>query len=67
MTDPFRTTTFRARGRLHGLVREATPAGTGQNRASRRENRGPATAPVDEAVYYRTRLILGDSLPRPGR
>lgn len=65
MSDPYRTTTFRSRGKLTGLLRDATPAGTGQNRASRMERRDPAQ--VDEATYYRARLILGDSLPRPGR
>lgn len=58
-------TTFASRGRLAGLVRESAPAGTAQNRASRRSNR--SQGPVDEAIYYRARLLLGDSLPRPGR
>jgi hypothetical protein len=61
-------TTFTSRGRLTGLIRDAAPAGTGQNRASRsaaREAAGRASS--DEALYYRARLILGESLPRPGR
>jgi hypothetical protein len=66
MGDAYKTTTFRSRGKLTGLLRDEAPAGTGQNRASRLERRDPAPA-VDEAVYYRARLILGDSLPRPGR
>jgi hypothetical protein len=57
-------TTFTSRGRLAGLVRDEAPAGTGQNRASRSRGGKPV---VDEAVYYRARLLLGDSLPRPGR
>lgn len=59
------TTTFVSCGRLHGLVRDETPAGTGQNRTSR-ANR-PGQAPADEALFYRARLILGDGLPRPSR
>lgn len=61
-----KTTTFRSRGRLAGLIRDEAPAGTGQNRASRAHSgeRGKASA---EALHYRARLILGDSLPRPSR
>ena len=59
-------TTFTSRGRLAGLIRDEVPAGTGQNRASR-AGRRPGAVPVDEALYYRARLILGDSLRRPGR
>jgi hypothetical protein len=66
MGDPYKTTTFRSRGKLTGLLRDEVPAGAGQNRASRLERRNPAEE-VDEAIYYRARLILGDSLPRPGR
>ena len=61
-------TTFTSRGRLAGLVRDEAPAGTGQNRASRSAARDEATrASNDEALYYRARLILGESLPRPSR
>lgn len=59
-------TTFTSRGRLAGLIRDEVPAGTGQNRASRAD-RGPGSEPVDEAPYYRARLLLGESLRRPGR
>jgi hypothetical protein len=45
MSEPYRTTTFRSRGKLTGLLRDRAPA-------------------VDKAVYYRARLILGDTLPR---
>lgn len=62
------TTTFISRGRLTGLIRNETPAGTGQNRASRSATRDEAArASNDEALYYRARLILGGSLPRPDR
>lgn len=57
-------TRFRSRGRLAGLIRDEPPVGTGQNRANR-TRRDQST--IDEALYYRARLILGDSLPRPGR
>jgi hypothetical protein len=60
-------TTFRNRGRLTGLVRDEFPAGTGQNRTSRADNRESALSGADEALFYRARLILGDSLPRPQR
>jgi hypothetical protein len=61
-------TTFRSRGRLAGLIRDEIPAGTGQNRASRSHDEAPAAKTgVDEALYYRARLVLGDTLPRPGR
>jgi hypothetical protein len=58
------TTTFTSRGRLAGLVRDEVPAGAGQNRASRTDRRD-TPRPVDEALYYRARLILGESLARP--
>jgi hypothetical protein len=60
------STTFTSKGRLTGLIRDEIPAGTGQNRASRADRR-PGGQPVDEALYYRARLILGDGLSRPGR
>jgi hypothetical protein len=61
------TTTFRSRGRLTGLVRDEFPAGTGQNRTTQTDNRESALGGADEALFYRARLILGDSLPRPQR
>lgn len=67
MNDAPPTTTFTSRGRLAGLVRDEAPAGTGPNRANRAEARDAARPPVDEALYYRARLILGDGLPRPDR
>ena len=60
-------TTFTTRGRLAGLIRDEIPAGAGQNRANRADRRGSGQGAVDEALYYRARLILGDSLSRPGR
>jgi hypothetical protein len=63
MSSSRSTTRFRSRGRLAGLIRDEPPAGTAQNRASRAHHQ---TVP-DEALCYRARLILGDSLPRPDR
>lgn len=61
------TTTFVSRGRLTGLVRDEIPAGAGQNRTSRQANRNSVPSASEEALFYRARLILGDSLPRPQR
>ncbi len=65
------TTTFISRGRLSGVIREQLPkrGSTGapptlEARAAR-QARDPQA--IDEALYYRARLILGDSLPRPRR
>ena len=60
-------TTFVSRGRITGLVRDESPAGTGQNRTSRAANRDSIPSAADEALFYRARLILGDALPRPNR
>ncbi len=62
-----RTTTFVSRGRLSGLLRDELPAGVGQNRTSLHANRDNGQAAADDALVYRARLILGDSLPRPER
>ncbi|HSR93609.1 MAG TPA: hypothetical protein VLK56_01985 [Solirubrobacterales bacterium] len=61
------TTKFTSRGRLAGLIRDEAPVGTGPNRANRPTQRDPGHSSVDEALYYRARLILGDSLARPSR
>ncbi len=60
-------TKFTSRGRLAGLVRDEAPVGTGPNRANRGARQGPGQNSVDEALFYRARLILGDSLTRPDR
>jgi hypothetical protein len=67
VTKRIATTTFRSRGRLTGLVRDDIPAGIGQNRTTQTDNRESALNGADEALFYRARLILGDSLPRPQR
>jgi hypothetical protein len=60
------TTKFTSRGRLAGLIRDEAPVGTGPNRANR-SRRDAGQSSVDDALYYRARLILGDSLARPSR
>lgn len=67
MSKQVQNTTFTSRGRITGLVRDETPAGTGQNRTSRVGNRDSIQPAADEALFYRARLILGDALPRPNR
>jgi hypothetical protein len=67
MSKRVERTTFTSRGRIAGLVRDETPAGTGQNRTSRAANRDSVPSAADEALFYRARLILGDALPRPQR
>jgi hypothetical protein len=65
-----RATTFVSRGRLSGVIRERLPR-RGSNGARRpvleahAARQAPDQQSVDEALYYRARLILGDSLPRP--
>ena len=67
MSKRVQHTTFISRGRITGLVRDEIPAGAGQNRTSRVANRDSLHSAADEALFYRARLILGDSLPRPQR
>jgi hypothetical protein len=67
MSKRVNQTTFISRGRITGLVRDEVPAGAGQNRTSRSANRGSSHSAAEEALFYRARLILGDSLPRPER
>jgi hypothetical protein len=56
------TTTFISRGKLNGVLRQ---------RPGRPELDPRGTDDLDtqayEAIYYRARLILGDTLPRPAR
>lgn len=67
MTSRVEQTRFRSRGRLTGLVRDESPAGIGQNRTTQADNRESELRGADEALFYRARLILGNSLPRPER
>lgn len=65
------TTTFISRGRLSGVIREQRPkrGSTADpptlEAHTARQERDPKA--IDEALYYRARLILGDSLPLPLR
>jgi hypothetical protein len=66
------TTSFVSRGRLNGIVREPAARRSGGAPGLRGAGRGPgSTDDLDTqaygAIYYRARLILGDSLPRPAR
>ncbi len=65
-----RTTTFVSRGRLSGVLRERLPGnrpsgGPKNPRARARRERDQQA--FDDALYYRARLILGDSLSPPTR
>ena len=60
-------TTFTTRGRIAGLIRDEAPAGTGQNRSARSASRDDSQGNVDDAIFHRARLVLGENLPRPGR
>ena len=61
------TTTFTSRGTAH---RPDPRRGAGRHGPEPRQPRPPSEpgrASADEALYYRARLILGESLPRPSR
>lgn len=61
MSQPVSRTTVVSRGRLSGVLRGeriGTHKGAVAEAAGDREG-------VDEAIYYRARLILGESLRRP--
>jgi len=70
MSAPPPNTRFVSRGRLNGVLRQPTGGGpaAGSTQPAREQI---GTDEVDtqtyEAVYYRARLVLGDSLPRPPR
>ena len=59
-------TTFTTRGRIAGLVRDEAPAGTGQNRTTRSANRDDPQGNVDDAIFHRARLVLGENVKRAG-
>jgi hypothetical protein len=62
------TTTFVSRGRLNGVLRQDA---LGRRQTNRGVPSANGSAELDtnahEALYYRARLILGDSFPRPAR
>jgi len=62
------TTTFVSRGKLNGVLRQDPLGRRETNRDSPSSNGGPELdTQAHEALYYRARLILGDSFPRPAR
>ncbi len=65
-----RTTTFVSRGRLSGVIRERLPRNrstSGPRSLKSRARQERDQEAFDDALYYRARLILGDSLSRPLR
>jgi hypothetical protein len=68
MTVPPSTTTFVSRGRLSGVLRQ-DPLGRRQTNRGTPSSNGSAELDTNayEALCYRARLILGDSVPRPAR
>jgi hypothetical protein len=69
MSSPPPTTTFISRGRLNGVLRQGALGRRQANRGGTPSANGSAELDTQayEALYYRARLILGDSLPRPAR
>jgi hypothetical protein len=70
MASPSPRTTFVSRGRLSGVIREQLPQDlpSGAPRALKAPSRQERDRRAfDEALYYRARLILGDSISRPLR
>ena len=53
------------RGAADRLGARQAPAGTEQDRTTQTGNRESELSGADEALFYRARLILGDSLPLP--
>jgi len=63
-------TRFVSRGRLNGVLRQTAGGGPtegGTTQPGREGSVDELDTQTFEALYYRARLILGDSLQRPGR
>ncbi len=65
-------TQFVSHGKLNGVLRQrssggGTPDSTTTQPGRERSGVDDLDTEVFEALYYRARLILGESLPRPGR
>ena len=63
-------TTFTSRGKLNGVLRQHPGGGSTQGGTTQPEREGNVDdldTKTFEVLYYRARLILGDSLQRPGR
>jgi hypothetical protein len=71
MSAPPPNTRFVSRGRLNGVLRQPSgggPADAGNTQPGREQNgTDEPDTQTYEALYYRARLVLGDSLPRPPR
>lgn len=71
MSTPPQHTQFVSRGKLKGVIRERAGGGTGDGAGTQPGRERDALEEMDtqtfEALYYRARLILGESLPRPPR
>lgn len=71
MSAPPPNTKFVSRGRLNGVLRQPAGGGPAAGGSTQPVREQIGTDEVDtqtyEAVYYRARLVLGDSLPRPPR
>jgi hypothetical protein len=71
MSAPPLKTTFTPRGRLNGVLRDSSHRRQGQRHRRNQQQPSGNAAELDtqayEALYYRARLILGDTLPRPAR
>jgi hypothetical protein len=72
VNGPPTKTTFVSRGRLNGVLRQGPPGGApAENSATQPGREQGSVDDLDtqtfEALYYRARLILGESLPRPPR
>jgi len=71
MSDAPQHTKFVSRGRLNGVLRQHPAGGGSSDVAATQPGREHAVDDLDtqtfEVLHYRARLILGESLPRPGR
>lgn len=71
MSAPPPTTRFVSRGRLNGVLRQPSGGGLADGHSTQpgREQRDADELDTQtyEALYYRARLVLGESLPRPPR
>jgi hypothetical protein len=71
MSPEPRHTKFVSRGRLNGVLRQPAGGGPAEGNSTQpgreRQDVDELDTQAFEALYYRARLILGDSLRRPGR
>ena len=72
MSGNSQQTQFVSRGKLNGVLRQRSSGGVAPDSTITQPGRERSgvddlDTEVFEALYYRARLILGESLPRPGR